>query len=88
MQRKIFSILTALALCLSLCPAWAFAAGPDGTAANPWPCGAEGDNVTAVLDGGTLTISGTGAMADMTGLTRSRGTIPAVPSPRWCWNAA
>lgn len=68
MKHKLLSILTALALVLSLCPVTAFAAEgdePDGTAANPWPCGAEGDNVKAWLsdDKTTLTISGTGAMA-------------------------
>jgi len=32
-----------------------------------WPCGADGDNVTCRLDdNGTLTVSGTGAMADYT----------------------
>ena len=29
MKRRILSIITALALCLSLCPAWAFAAEAD-----------------------------------------------------------
>ena len=29
MKRRILSIATALALCLSLCPTWAFAAGPE-----------------------------------------------------------
>ena len=29
MKRRIISIITALALCLSLCPAWAFAAEAD-----------------------------------------------------------
>ena len=29
MKRRIISIITALALCLSLCPTWAFAAEPD-----------------------------------------------------------
>jgi len=29
MKRRILSIITALALCLSLCPTWAFAAEPD-----------------------------------------------------------
>ena len=39
----------------------------DGTEGNPWLCGAEGGNLTAVLDGDTLTISGTGAMANYFG---------------------
>ncbi len=41
----------------------------DGTAEHPWLCGAEGNNLTAVLsdDKVTLTISGTGAMADYFG---------------------
>ena len=29
MKRRILSIITALALCLSLCPTWAFAAAAD-----------------------------------------------------------
>lgn len=71
MKRELISILTALALVLSLCPAWAFAAEgdePDGSAANPWPCSANGANVTAALVDGTLTITGSGAMADYDGL--------------------
>lgn len=75
MKRRIFSVLTALALCLSLLPAPALAldpeepggaapaaeGDPDGSPGNPWPCGG---NVTATLVDGTLTISGEGAMAD------------------------
>lgn len=49
MKRRIYSILTALALCLGLCSTWALAAEaePDGTKDNPWPCGAQGDNLKA-----------------------------------------
>ena len=65
MKRKFFSILTALALCLSLCPTWAFAAD-SGTC---------GNNLTWTLDGGVLTISGTGAM----------GTYGATPSEHSPW---
>ena len=64
MKRRILSILTALALCLSLFPAGAWAAEgepPDGSEANSWPCG---DGVTATLVDGTLTISGTGPMVN------------------------
>lgn len=66
LKRKLLSILTALALVLSLLPATALAEGdPDGTETNPWQCGkGEDDNVTATLVDGTLTISGSGAMAD------------------------
>lgn len=31
MKKRIVSIITALALCLSLCPAWAFAAEGDAS---------------------------------------------------------
>ena len=60
MKKKIFAVLAlAFLLALSMAPAaWA------ATVASG-ECGAEGDNVTWVLDDtGTLTISGQGAMAD------------------------
>lgn len=63
MKKKIFAVLAlAILLALSMAPAaWA------ATVASG-ECGAEGDNVTWVLDDtGTLTISGTGAMADYNG---------------------
>lgn len=70
MKRRILSILTALALCLSLLPATALAEEVD---LGPWPCGKDGADVTATLsEDGTLTISGTGAMADYTSMTNSR----------------
>ena len=46
MKRKLFSILTALALCLSLCPTWALASGTTGTETGPWP---RSNDVTAAL---------------------------------------
>ena len=62
MKRKLLSILTALALVLSLCPTWAFAA----------ESGACGDNLTWTLsDDGILTISGIGAMEDYTSSNNS-----------------
>ena len=62
MKRRIFSVLIALALCLSLLPATALAEGA-GTEADPWICGASGSDVKAWLsDDGTLTISGSGSM--------------------------
>lgn len=66
MKRKLLTIFTALALCLSLFPAPALAAEPDGPAENSWPCGKAGEEnaVTAVLENGALTISGSGEMAD------------------------
>ena len=61
MKRRILRIITALALCLSLCPGWALASGTTGTETGPWSCG---NSVTATLsaDGATMTISGSGAM--------------------------
>lgn len=56
MKRGILSILAALALCLTLLPATALAAESSGTC---------GENLTWTLsEDGTLTISGSGAMAD------------------------
>ena len=39
------------------------------SAQQTWDCGANGNNVTATLSGNTLTISGTGNMADYNGIT-------------------
>lgn len=61
MKQKLFGILAVLALCLW--PVTASAAG-SGTPDDPWICGKDGDNVTAVLDGETLTFSGSGAMQE------------------------
>ena len=54
-----------LLLCSLLCAAMSVHAQTYG----PWDCGAQGDNVTAILIDGTLTISGTGAMSNYSGLT-------------------
>ncbi|MBD5169927.1 MAG: leucine-rich repeat protein [Oscillibacter sp.] len=68
MKRRILGILIALALCLSLCPTWAFAeeweAVPDvGVLAEGEPTsGTFGDNLTWSLVDGVLTIGGTGEM--------------------------
>ena len=62
-KLRLLSALLALAMLLALLPTAAFAdTVVYGTVGN---CGAEGDNLTWTLDSdGTLTISGTGAMAD------------------------
>ncbi len=62
MKKKIFAVLAlAFLLALSMAPAAWSAVVDSGE------CGAEGDNVTWVLDDtNTLTISGTGVMADYT----------------------
>ena len=80
MKRRLFSILTALALCLSLCPNWAFAwEGEPGTADVPTPIDEPAANGTQIgdsnlyctLEDGTLTISGTGDMPDFTAFDKS-----------------
>ena len=77
MKRRLFSILTALAQCLSLCPTWAFAeeweAVPDvGVLAEGEPTsGTFGDNLTWSLVDGVLTIGGTGEMPDFTAFEKS-----------------
>ena len=65
MKRKLFSILTALALLLSLCPTWALASGTTGTETGPWP---RGNDVTAALseDGATAVASVTKTNGDVT----------------------
>lgn len=61
MKRRWCSILAALALCLCLVPM--AAATGSGTEGDPWLCGPDGsESVTAVLNGTTLTIRGTGVM--------------------------
>ena len=68
MKRRLFSIITALALCLSLCPTWAFAEEWEavldvGVLAEGEPTsGTFGDNLTWSLVDGVLTIGGTGEM--------------------------
>ena len=74
--RTAAALLLALTLCLGLLPASARAGGSDEFYGEEDPfdgnsfstsgtCGAQGDNLTWTLDdAGTLTISGTGAMAD------------------------
>lgn len=57
--KKALSLLLALVLCLGLVPVSALAAGPTS--------GKCGDNLTWSLQNGTLTISGTGAMAEYSG---------------------
>lgn len=75
MKKKLLSLVTALALCLTLLPAPALAAdvAGSGTAEDPWLCGPDGSgSVTAVLaDDGTLTVSGTGATASYTSVAQS-----------------
>lgn len=69
MGKKLLSGLLAVCMALALLPGQARAAEPPGTVANG-TCGAEGDgsNLTWTLDDtGTLTITGTGTMRDMTG---------------------
>lgn len=64
MKRRWCSILAALALVLCLVPITAAATG-SGTEGNPWLCGPDGsESVTAVLNGTTLTIRGSGVMMD------------------------
>ncbi|MGM9606882.1 MAG: leucine-rich repeat domain-containing protein, partial [Oscillospiraceae bacterium] len=66
MKKRLLSILMALVLCLSLLPTVALAADPVASGT----CGAEGYILTWTLTGEendyTLTISGTGPMADYT----------------------
>ena len=61
MKKRIVSLLLALVLAASLLPVQAWGA----TLVDSGECGADGSNVTWTLDSeGTLTISGTGEMAD------------------------
>ena len=64
MKRRWCSILAALALCLCLLPMTAMAdVAGSGREDDPWLCGPDGsESVTAVLNGTTLTIRGTGVM--------------------------
>ena len=62
-KLRILSALLALAMLFALMPTAAFAEGSDPPTSGT--CGAEGNNLTWTLDdSGTLTISGSGAMAD------------------------
>ena len=65
-KLRLLSALLALAMLLALLPTAAFADTGYGTVFPNGNCGAEGDgsNVTWKLENGTLTISGTGAMAE------------------------
>lgn len=69
MKRRIFSVLTALALCLGLLPVLALAAEGTGTADNPWKCG---NNVTVTLVDGVLTFEGEGDMTNELTLSSDR----------------
>ena len=51
MKRRILSIITALALCLSLCPAWAFAAEADPALCKHHPAHTEDCDYTAPAEG-------------------------------------
>ena len=51
MKRRILSIITALALCLSLCPAWAFAAEADPALCKHHPAHTEDCGYTAPAEG-------------------------------------
>ena len=63
-KLRILSALLAVAMLFALMPTAAFAA----TEVASGTCGANGDNLTWTLDSdGTLTISGSGAMADYDG---------------------
>ena len=59
---RLLSALLALAMLFALLPTAAFAEGSDPPTSGT--CGAEGSNLTWKLENGTLTISGSGAMAD------------------------
>ena len=61
-KLRILSALLALAMLFALMPTAAFAEGSDPPTSGT--CGAEGSNLTWKLENGTLTISGSGAMAD------------------------
>ena len=66
-KLRLLSALLALAMLLALLPTAAFAEDTVYGTVSGVPsgnCGAEGDNLTWTLDGGTLTISGSGAMAE------------------------
>ncbi len=62
MKKRIVSIITALALCLSLCPAWAFAAEGDGSLSI---CG------TTIVDGCRYTVDKGGET-----ITKAEGEAP------------
>ena len=73
-MKKIMILLAAV----FMIGAQAVTAQGNGSAANPWHCGVNGDNVTAALIGGTLTISGTGDMADY-----PRASSSPLLAPPW-----
>ncbi len=54
MKKRIVSIITALALCLSLCPAWAFAAEGDGPTVAVAVVTKEDGSTTSIVDADAL----------------------------------
>ncbi len=69
-KLKIMGLILALVMVLGMIPMLSFTAfAADATITASGECGAEGSNLQWTLDdSGTLTISGTGAMADYSGL--------------------